>query len=219
MKPVNLLPPSERAQQGGSRPGSAYVVLGVLGALLVAVLVYVVTANGVTSKQDELASARGETAAAQARLAQLGAFGDFASMKATRETSVASRAQARIDWERLMRELSRVLPDDVFISSLDATASGGGEAASGSPPAEGSGAPSLKLAGCAPSQPAVATLMVRLRQLNRAVDVTLADATKTADAEGGAGCGEGYAFTVSVAFDPAPAAVPERVPAHLGGGS
>lgn len=226
MRPVNLLPVSRRTQEGGNRPGSAYAVLGVLGVLLIAVVMYVLTANGLTSKQDELAKAKAETQAAQQRAAALGSFGDFARIKAAREASVAQLAQARLDWERLVRELARVLPDDIFIKKLDATAAGaaadaGAAPASGAAPAGGTSAaagPSLKLNGCAPSQPDVATLMVRLRKLHRANDVTLANSSRT---EGdGTECGTGYGFDVSVSFDAVPpAAAPERVPAHLGGGA
>lgn len=221
MRAVNLLPPSQRIQRGGARPGSAYAVLGVLAVLLVAVLSYVLTANQVTSKQDELARAEQKTQAAQSQAAALGSFGSFASIKATREQSVTQLAQARLDWERLMRELSRVIPEDVFITKVDAAA----VAAQGA--TEAAGGPSLKLSGCAPSHPDVATLMVRLRRLSRAKDVTLTDSAKVesggaAGAAGGGGsvgdCGRGVAFTVNVAFEPAAAAI-ERVPEHLGGGA
>lgn len=220
MRPVNLLPVSRRVHEGGSRPGSAYVVLGVLGALLLAVVMYVLTANGVTGKEDELAKARAGTQAAQQEAAALGSFGNFASIKESREASVGQLAQARLDWERLVRELSRVLPDDVFISKLDASAVGVAEA--GAPaPADGTAAPvgpSLKLIGCAPSNPDVATLMVRLRKLHRAEEVNLATSSR-GDGDGG-GCGKGYGFDVTVSFKPVtPAPVPERVPAHLGGGA
>lgn len=223
MRPVNLLPPSQRVREGG-RPGSAYVILGVLGALVVAVTMYVLTANQVTGKKDELAQVTAEAQAADARANALGSFGDFAQMRQTRETSVASLAQARLDWERLMHELSRVLPEDVYINSFDASAAGtpAGTTSGSTAPA----GPTAKLAGCAPSQPEVATTMVRLRKLHRANDVKLTDTTRVAKADdngsGGAGGGEctsGYGFTVVVSFDPAPATTPERVPAHLGGGA
>ncbi|MEX2196459.1 MAG: PilN domain-containing protein [Thermoleophilaceae bacterium] len=215
MRAVNLLPASRRTQDGGSRPGSAYVVLGVLGALLVAVVMYVLTANGLTGKQDELATAQAETQAAQQRAAALGSFGDFASIKQTREATVSQLAQARLDWERLVRELSRVLPDDVYVSTLDASAGGAADAAAA---AAGATGPTLGLTGCAPSNPDVATLMVRLRKLHRANEVAL---TSSARGQGEAGeCGDGYGFGITVSFDPAPqAAAPEQVPAHLGGGA
>lgn len=216
MRAVNLLPVSRRTQQGGNRPGSAYVVLGCLAMLLVAVVVYVLTANGLTDKQDALAKVEAETQAAQQRAAALGSFGDFATIKRTRESSITQLAAARLDWERLVRELSRVLPDDVYISSLDAAAAAApdGTATGTATP----GGPSLKLTGCAPSNPDVAVLMVRLRKLHRANEVTLAS-TARSEGEGGE-CGRGFGFTVNVAFDPAPAVTaPEQVPAHLGGGA
>lgn len=221
MRPVNLLPQSQRVATGGSRPGSAYAVLGVLVALLVGVVAYVLTANQLTTKQDELAKVTQEAQATQAKLAALGSFGDFAAIKATREQSVAQLAQARLDWERLLREVARVLPADVFITNLDATAAGSAETSGGTTAA--STGPSLKLAGCAPGHQDVATLMVRLRRLSRAKDVNLSDSTRVgASGSGGSGggCGRGSSFTVTVAFDPAPVtALEERVPAHLGGGA
>jgi Tfp pilus assembly protein PilN len=223
MRPVNLLPQSARPKQGGGRPGSAYVIVGALAALLIGVLVYVLTANQITSKQDELAKLQRETTAAEAQAAALGSFGDFATIKQTREASVAALAQARLDWERLMRELSRVLPEDVFVNALDATAGGAVPAAGSTAPSGGTpGSASLTLAGCAPSQRDVATLLVRLRRLSRASEVKLTDSTRVDGDTGGAGkgCGAGYSWNAVVSIDPAPvAAAPERVPAHLGGGS
>ena len=217
MRPVNLLPAHRRAPQGGSRPGISYILVGVLGALLLAVVAYVLTANGVTSKQDELAQLKSETQTAQQRAAALGSFGDFASIKATRAQSVSQLAQARLDWERLMLELSRVLPDDVTISQLEAAAAGG--AAGGTDPSA-AGGPILKLTGCAPSHPDVATTMVRLRRLHRANEVRLGTAARAdSGSAGGGDCSRGVAFTIEVSFDPATAAAPARVPAHLGGGS
>jgi Tfp pilus assembly protein PilN len=217
VRAVNLLPAHRRAPQGGGRPGSAYVLVGALGALLVAVLVYVLTANGLTSKQDELAQLKTETQAAQQRAAQLGSFGNFAAIKATREQSVAQLAQARLDWERLVREVSRVLPGDVTIAQLEATAASG--TANADPAAAASSGPTLKLTGCAPSHPDVATTLVRLRRLHRANDVALGSAARAGSAEGDGECGRGVGFSATVSFDPAPATAPGRVPAHLGGGA
>lgn len=226
MKPVNLLPQGHRRQEAGGRPGSAYVVVGVLAAFLVAIGVYVLTANQVSSKQDDLARVKQETQATQARVAALGSFESFASVKATRENSVRALAQARLDWERLMRELARVLPANAFISSLDATAAGPPSTPTAGAAAAPPAGPEMKLAGCAPSQPDVATVMVRLRRLHRAREVKLTESHRAENgggtAGGGAaqGCGRGYEFAVTVQFDAAPAvAAPETVPAHLGGGA
>lgn len=220
MRPVNLLPPSRRVQEGGNRPGIAYVVVGTLGALLVGVLLYVLTANGVASKQDELAQLTAETQAAQQRAAALGSFNQFAAIKQRRQASVTQLAQARIDWERLVRELSRVIPEDVFVTALDASATAQAQpssaGAAGGAPAAG---PSLSLSGCAPSNPDIATFMVRLRKLHRAGEVTLESSARSHGDS--ATCREGaYAFKVAVKFEPATGEAERRpVPAHLGGGA
>lgn len=238
MRPVNLLPEQLRpARPSGQRSGSAYGVLAVLSVLLVLVAVYVVTANQVGDRKTELAQAKRETAAAEATVARFGPVGRFLSIKETREQTVKQLAEARFDQERLVRELARVLPEKVFlteakfaVSALAASNAGAVPTASATatPPA----GPTLTLAGCAESQPAVAVTLVRLRKLYRSADVTLtesADSSKsgaspapgvsTSAGSGEEGCGK-YAFTATVAFDDASAAPePKRVPASLGGGA
>jgi len=95
----------------------------------------------------------------------------------------------------------------------------------------GAGTPTLTLTGCATSQRRVAVMLVRLRQLHRALDVQLVDssqaepsAAQTAPATGNTGCfGSDYLFNVSVTFDSAPSAELEgedrAVPSRLGGGA
>jgi Tfp pilus assembly protein PilN len=241
MRPVNLLPGEHRPRTGsGSRAGSAYVVVGALAAMVVMALVYVLTANQVSSRQDEAAQAKREAAAAQSEIASLGAFGNFAQVKAVRLTSVKSLAQARFDWERFLRELAHVVPANSWFTEVDAATSesarsGGAAGAPAATPAAAGAqtGPSAKLKGCAPSQPDVATLMVRARQLNRVTDVQLVEskeqgsdsgaASSGSTSDAGGECPDGYkGFDLVVVFDPLAAAergAPERVPASLGGGS
>jgi len=228
MRPVNLLPERYRpAKSSGKRSGSAYVVLGVLGALLLAVFLIVHTSNQVADRNQQAAAAEAEAQQAEAQAGTLGAYGDFKAAKETRTQSVGSIANGRFDWERFMRELARVLPDEVSLSGAEASAAGGEDDAGATGAAVG---PSATLTGCAVSHPDVATLMVRLRQMDRVTDVTLTESAKASDggsgqpASGGAGggCGTLVTFDVSVVFDPAPPAPQVAgvagVPASLGGG-
>lgn len=67
MKPVNLLPERYRpAKSTGKRSGSAYVVLGVLGVLLLAVFLLVHTSNQVADRNEQIAAAEAEAAHATA---------------------------------------------------------------------------------------------------------------------------------------------------------
>ncbi len=224
MRPVNLLPEQHRARESSARAGGAYVVIGVLGALLVMAMVYALTANQVNSRKTQEAKASQEAQTLEARTAALDRFGDFSQVKQARLASVRELAGGRFDWERFMRELSLVLPRGSWIKEVNASTTGSEESggqASGQP----TGQPSAKLVGCAPRQPDTAKLMVRLRRMYRVEDVTLKESAE--ESSGGAAtlasCGKLYAFDLTVSFLAAPpsegAGPSKRVPASLGGGS
>ncbi|HWM12141.1 MAG TPA: hypothetical protein VNO82_22465 [Solirubrobacteraceae bacterium] len=221
MRPVNLLPESQRRRTPAGDGKSAYVVLGVLAVLLAMTGLYVVTANQATTRSSEAAVASAEADRLEARAASLDAFGDFAQIKETRVASVRQLATERFDWERLMRELARVLPADGWLQAAEASTTGQLDEAAET----ATGGPSATLSGCLPRQPDVADLMLRLRRLHRVEDVTLSEsaledeqAVPSVDS-----CGRYYRFEIGVVF--ASAAPPEapdgqrRVPAALGGGS
>jgi len=219
MRPVNLLPQRHRPVQASGRlAGSSYVLLGALGVLLLALLLYVMTLNGVNDRKGRLAAIESETAAAQAQLSSLGEFASFLSIKQTRVAAVTALASQRFDFERLVREIARVVPENVVLTQMEVSTTGVGSAAGTS-----SGTPGMTLTACAPSQAAVATSMVRLRRLYRSEDVVLVDSTRDqerAAAVGDGGCA-GYVFNVRVQFaaGDAPGLKPRRVPGTLGGGA
>lgn len=228
MRPVNLLPARYRPRSGGSGDSkTAYVALGALALLVLAVFGYVITANNVSSRNSEIADTRQRIAAAQSQAVTLQEFGNFAGVKEARLAAVRSFASSRIDWERLFRELAHVLPQSVWLTDFESAsgeASGGGEMQ-----------PNLRLTGCARTHEEVADAMVRLRELHVAEDVELTqtvagekeEATVTgtpaaAEQSDDGGCGEFYSFEVSVSMStPTPVPVTdtaEAVPARLGGG-
>lgn len=190
MKPVNLLPERNRPRTptGGGK-GSSYILLGVLGAVLIAAVAYVVTVNSINSAKGKIAAANAEAQRDTQLADQLGAYGDFDKIKAQRVASVQQLANARFDWERLVRELSRVLPDGVWLTSASASQSGQPNASGGAPsttsPTAGAGTPSLIVDGCAPSQSVVAVTLVRLHEIQGAADVQLTHSSRPAPAGGG----------------------------------
>jgi Tfp pilus assembly protein PilN len=223
MRPVNLLPESQRRRTPAGDGKSAYVVLGVLAVLLAMTTAYVVTGNQATERADAAAEAAAEADRLEAQAASLGAFGNFAQIKETRLASVRQLAAQRFDWERLMLELARVLPADGWLQTASASTTGAEDGGTASTSA--GGGPTATLGGCLPRQSDVADLMLRLRRMHRAEDVVLAESVR--EDAGGApsvdGCGRYYRFEIAVSF--APTVVEEspdgqqRVPASLGGGS
>jgi Tfp pilus assembly protein PilN len=219
VRPVNLLPDRYRpARASGKRPGIGYAALGILAVLLLMVLLYVVTNNGIKDAKNKTAEATAEQQAAQARVGQLQAYGDFSAIKASREQAVKSVALSRFDYERLMREIALVLPHNTYLTNLTSGAAAATASATTTTSTTSTG-PTITITACAPSHPAVATAVVRLRQLHDITDVNLQSSSKggTSGSGGTAGCA--VSWTAGLTFQPATAAtVQEPVPARLGGG-
>ena len=234
MRAVNLLPEKHRPREStGSGGRGSYVLLGALGALVVAVLVYVLTVNSINGAKTDIAEAKAETVRATAEAEALGAYGDFAKVKKERETAVRQLAQSRVDWERMVRELAHVLPDGVWIQSAEAADSAASLESDAADPTASSG-PVLKVIGCAVDQQQVSVALVRLRTIQGAQDVTLTSSTRGDDPASGttggassAASGEcgltngepNYSFEADVSLTAQlPAEQPGTVPARLGGG-
>lgn len=244
MRAVNLLPAKHRPRRPtGEQQGSAYAVLAVLGVVLVAVLAYVMTLNSINTKRDATAAAKSEAAKAEAQAKGLSAYGNFSQIKEARFQSVKQLAEGRFDWERYVREIAHVLPEDVWLLSSDASTTPQATGTASSTPT-GSGGPTAKLIGCARTQSQVAVTLVRLKQLEGAVDVKLnqsqqpeEEAAATAPAGGGDAGGAGgencgqtdgkpnFKFEAEVSFEATAPATgtgsgsEPQVPARLGGGS
>jgi Tfp pilus assembly protein PilN len=224
MRPVNLIPPEDR--RGGQAPLRTgplpYVVLGALVALLLGVTAVVVTNNQIAESQNEVARLEGEDAVASAKAQQLAHFTEFRTMSEQRVATVNSLANSRFDWERVMRELALVLPHDVWLVGLAATAAPGvsveGGGGSGSNMRAAIAGPALELLGCAHGQEAVAGFVTALKDIDGVTRVgvqssELPEESKAAGGESGDSSSSGdecrtresiAKFEIVVAFDAAP---------------
>ena len=231
MRPVNLLPQNARPYQNtGKGSGGSYVVIGVLAALVIAVAAYVLTTNKITTRNNEISQANQEAAQAQARSAGLQKYAGFSQVASARIQAVSALATTRIDYERVLRETARVLPPGVWLSSLDAESNAAAAASAAASPAAATSTtptgPTVHLLGCAKTQNAVATTMVRLRAIHGSDDVQLNDSGKplsvTGQGGGGANCGTHYSFDIMVALTNEVTGIGDygkKVPSDLGGGS
>jgi Tfp pilus assembly protein PilN len=229
MRPINLIPPDQR--RGGDAPlrsgPLAYIVLGTLVVALVAVAALVIADNQVSDRESELAKLEREDAAAGARAKRLAAYTQFRTLHEQRVQTVANLADSRFDWERVMRELSLILPHDVWLVGLTATASpnvsieGGGDAGGGGSNMRASApGPALELTGCAAGQESVAGFVTALKDMDGVTRVGVESselpaeeegAGSTADSEGSSGGSSDCRtrsfiakFSIVVAFDAAP---------------
>jgi hypothetical protein len=229
MKAVNLIPSEQRrAKPSGENSGSAYAVVGVLVVLLALAVAYVMTSNGVNDNKTRAEKDKRQADALEAKASQLDSFTDFAAIKQQRLEAVKTAAETRFDWERLMREISRVMPDGSWLQTTEASVTGDTSDTAAAPAsssttavATGPVSPSATFVGCTPKQTEVAKILVRLRSMHRVTDVELNESLK----EQGVSdvTVDSYKFDVTVTF--APTDTPEAprgsdtVPASLGGGS
>lgn len=180
MRPVNLIPPEDRrGEKTPLRTGPiAYVIVGLLVLAVGGVTLLVLTSNKIADRKSEVAGLQSEVDAAKAKADILNTYTNFASLQQARQETVASLATSRFDWERTLHELALVLPDDVWLTSIDASASSdspsGGSAGSGSSAAiDGVTGPSLDLNGCASGHEAVAKFLAALRDVDGVTRVTV----------------------------------------------
>jgi Tfp pilus assembly protein PilN len=207
MRPVNLIPPDlRRGDNAPLRTGPlAYIVVGALALVLIGVTMLVLTSNEVSERKDELVTLHREDAVAKARAEELSPYAQFQAMSQQRVETVSSLANSRFDWPRVMRELALVLPDDVLLSDLTASAGpGSGEEGGGLGGALG---PSLELSGCTAGQDAVAHFVTALKDIDGVTRVGLSSSAIGGEGSGNGGCatsGLAAQFEIVVAFDAAP---------------
>ncbi len=171
MRPVNLIPPEDRrGEQAPLRTGPfPYILLGALVAVLIGVSALVLVSNQISESKSEVATLESEDATAAAKAQQLASYTQFRDMSEQRVATVQSLADSRFDWERVMRELALVLPSNVWLTSLTATASPDvsvdGGSSGGSLRAQVPG-PALEMNGCASGQEAVAGFVTALKDID-----------------------------------------------------
>jgi Tfp pilus assembly protein PilN len=193
VRAVNLLPTDLRgaskatAERGAGPEASggagAFVVLGVLAACVAGTAGYVLTENTIKQNQADLAKVASEQQALQAQATKLKPYADFDTTAKARVQTVRDIAGSRFDWEQALRDLSRALPADVTLKTLNgdiATSAGN----SSSPLRSAISAPAITLEGCTTDQTSVARLMARLRDVDGVTRVSLSKSDKAAVASG-----------------------------------
>lgn len=212
MKAVNLIP--REARRGGAAPslgslGPAHLVIALMAIAVAFVTVLVLTDNTISQRKSQLASVHQEVSRVQAEVTRLKSYEQFEKLAQERASTVRELAATRFDWHGALSDLSKVVPSDTSLQSLDATISpgtgGGGSNVRGD-----IDAPAFELKGCTGTQNEVAQLMSRLRLINGVSRVTLQDSsaagsTVPSSSSGPTACpASGPSFDMVVFFEPMP---------------
>jgi Tfp pilus assembly protein PilN len=227
MRAVNLLPKELQTRKSIREEDPAVVVGSALGVIVMIALglAFYVANAAVGTQQARLNTARIE-------LAQLSVKAHRVKPKSTKPaqpitpivpppsvtgqeatwlSDVETTLSQRIAWDRVLREVSLVMPDDVTLTSLEMTAPVTAAAIPGVVTTPSSGAQGFTVAGDAFSYDSVARLLSRLALVPDLTDVTLTGTSAGSSAAAGAGAGgptSGVQFNISanVKGAPAPAA-------------
>ena len=215
MRPVNLIPGDlgRGARGSTSRASTGYVVIAAMALLLLGVFALVSTNNQISDRESEIARLEVEEQAAAERAQKLSAFTAFRSVEELRTATVASLAQSRFDWERVMRELSLVIPESVWLVNLTGTVSSevALENEAGVASRDSVEGPAVEIVGCATTQDQVAGFVSALEDIDGVTRVGIQSSARGDAGGDSAGSAEDcrtrdfiYQFEIVIAFDAVP---------------
>ena len=122
MRAVNLLPRDEKRHR--RQPG-AVLLTGVLGGVLVTAVLaglFLMTSSKVSDRQANLDALRAELAAIPPAPETPAVNAGLETEKSQRVTLLGKALGSRVAWDRILREISLVLPEDIWLESLTANA-------------------------------------------------------------------------------------------------
>lgn len=186
MRAVNLIPPDLRRQTGtpGASGNGVYALLGVLGVAVVLVAAWAMASRSVAQGESDLNRVQAETQAAEARAGQLKPYAAFHETRVKRVETVTSLSRSRFNWPFAIREVSRVLPKEVWLTEVIGTVAPGltleGATATGktSQLRNALSSPAIEMIGCTTDHQAVARYLARLRSIQGVTRVTLVESEK-----------------------------------------
>jgi Tfp pilus assembly protein PilN len=183
VRAVNLLPREEPRRKDTTSGKTVGVIAAVGGGIVVLALAagFIVTGREVNTQRANLDSARAELAATPRKPSAVSTKrAVIANERNRRAVALASALSQRVSWDRVLRRLALVLPDDIWLTSLAGTTpvtttdpTQPTSTSSTVPPTESSEPDGLTLDGYAYSQPAVARLLSRLQVVPDLTNVQL----------------------------------------------
>jgi len=163
---------------------------------VIAVL-FLSASSGVAKQQRALDQVQAQYNAMPAPVAASPVVAQLPAERQTRVTALASALGQRVAWDRLLREVSQVVPSDVWLVSLNALSPALNPAATvtaGTPPLPPQG---FVVTGCTYSQDSVARFLSRLSVVPDLTSMTLGSSASSSSTSGGGNCPSGmFTFTL-----------------------
>jgi Tfp pilus assembly protein PilN len=200
MRAFNLMP-SEETRQRTSRLGLVKVLVALVGLLLVAGLgsAYIFMSARAADRQGQVDDLRAQLAKLEvpAETPAKPGSAELTSEGQARTAALAQALQGRVAWDRVLREVSLVLPENVYLTQISATTPAAGSASSNPAVSTNPNAApnSLALVGYADKQSSVAELLARLEVIPEFATVELQSSAATDEQAG-------FAFSILATIAP-----------------
>jgi Tfp pilus assembly protein PilN len=124
VRAVNLLPRDD-GRQGKPKQNNPLLVGGVAGTVLLSAILaawFLTASAGVADNQKRRDAAEAELAATPVPPPTTPGTSALDQEKSSRITALSSALAGRLAWDRVLREVSLVLPDEVWLTNLSAQA-------------------------------------------------------------------------------------------------
>lgn len=184
MRAFDLLPKDVAGDSAGRRPSTAQLGIAVAGLVLVAALasVFLLSSARNADKQQTLDDLKGQLAdlnvAAQAPAPGGESDEALVEERGTRTGALSVALAGRIAWDRFLRDVSLVLPDRVWLTSLTGMSGTAPKPVAGpTAPAAAAAQTTFEIGGVARDQQGVAQFLSRLQVLSEVESVQLKSAT------------------------------------------
>jgi len=169
MRAFNLLPKDDsRAKRTGSNTGVIAVVVGAV--LVVAALgaLYFQSSAAVSHKQSQVTELQAKLAAINVKpeTPREKIAPQLQTEQSGRTTALATALSGRIAWDRILREISLVLPDDISLTQVQTTSLAAADATQPS-------VTQIEFDGFAPTQASVGLMLSRLALIPEVASVEL----------------------------------------------
>jgi Tfp pilus assembly protein PilN len=200
MRAFNLLPSEEARSAQEKRSPVPYVLVALVGVLLFAALAafYLMAGAGAAEKQSRIDDLRAELAVYAAQVEKPKADDPAQALAAERlgRTNALSAAlETRLAWDRVLRELALVLPEDAAVDLIEATSPGAFNAPT---PVSGSPTVHFTMLGGTDSHASVAEVLARLSVIPEFENVNLKLSQRTdPDAVGSSETRHPYTFQIT----------------------
>jgi Tfp pilus assembly protein PilN len=161
MTQVNLLPTDIKVRQQTRRTMALVMAAGVavFGVLF---FVFVLQSARLVREQRNLARQDGINSGLQIQIASLAPFQQLKQTVAARQALVLEVETGEVEWSGVLRDVSMVIPDNVYLSAMSGTT---GTGVAGAPVSTVAGAGSIQFQGTAADFPTLSKWLTRLEEV------------------------------------------------------